>query len=62
MGRWQCCGRQFDSEEASVRHDVEAHGAAREPVGTCCGLAFYTREGLEEHARTAHGQQTATSG
>lgn len=56
MTRWQCCGRQFESEEELVRHDVETHGAAREPVGSCCGLRFYTQQGLEEHRRTAHGQ------
>ncbi|MFN3285894.1 MAG: hypothetical protein ACK45F_06395 [bacterium] len=55
MGRWECCGRQFESEEALVRHDVETHGVQREPVGSCCGVRFYTRQGWEEHRRTAHG-------
>jgi hypothetical protein len=45
MARWHCCNREFKSEEALARHDVEAHGVEREPVGTCCGLHFYTPEG-----------------
>ncbi len=56
MGRWQCCGREFESEEDLVRHDVEAHGAAREAVGSCCGVRFYTRQGLEDHMQTVHGK------
>jgi len=56
MARWHCCNREFESEEALARHDVEAHGVEREPVGTCCGLRFYTPEGLEEHVRAAHGR------
>lgn len=60
MARWECCGREFDSEEALARHDVEVHGASRTPVGTCCGVAFYTREALEEHAR-GHGAARAES-
>ncbi len=62
MARWQCCDRRFPSEEDLIRHDVEVHGAAREPVGTCCGVRFYTQERLEEHVRTCHGRSPRESG
>jgi hypothetical protein len=56
MAKWECCGEAFSSEEELARHDVEVHGAAREPVASCCGLRFFTREGLEAHRRTVHGE------
>lgn len=62
MAKWQCCGREFASEEELARHDVDAHGAVREPVGSCCGVRFFTRQGLEEHQKAAHGKASGSEG
>lgn len=62
MTKWQCCGREFASEEELIRHDVEAHGAVREPVGSCCGVRFFTARGLEEHRQAAHGEADRSEG